>query len=109
MILSGDTFEATLALSLDVSHKNITVKTSVEASLLNSASEPQSKSVLFAGEVFKGQVVVYRYVRYLFDYVDGRVTLSFNCSLTFKPWKQSRSNRRTTVNYPNGTRLYTYY
>ena len=82
-----------------LSHKNITVKTSVEAKSFIRL-EPQSKRVLFAGEVFKGQVVFTGMLDQLFDYVDGELPYR-SLQFDFQTLEQSQFQPATTVNYPN--------
>jgi UDP-galactopyranose mutase len=100
-----DTYQAipsagyTSLITKMLSHKNITVKTSVEAKSFIRL-EPQSKRVLFAGEVFKGQVVFTGMLDQLFDYVDGELPYR-SLQFDFQTLEKSQFQPATTVNYPN--------
>lgn len=100
-----DTYQAipsagyTSLITKMLNHKNITVKTSVEAKSFISL-EPMSKTVLFASGVFKGPVVFTGMLDQLFDYVDGELPYR-SLQFDFQTLPQVEYQPATTVNYPN--------
>ena len=100
-----DTYQAipsagyTSLITKMLGHKNITVKTSVEAKSFIRL-DLQSNTVLFASEVFKGQIVFTGMLDQLFDYVDGELPYR-SLQFDFQTLPQVEYQPATTVNYPN--------